>query len=146
MWLVPSFEILITYTPYIKFLFNFVVVFVVISIKICIHFCAPLFYTYDICIWPPALLLSFLFFITTKNKFGRTVVQAVSRRLPTAATRLRSQARSCGFCDGQSGNGMSYLGMLQFPMRILIPLTTPHSLIILSFDAIYLILAVSLNF
>jgi hypothetical protein len=32
---------------------------------------------------------------------GRAVAQAVSRRLPAPAARVRSQVRSCGICGGQ---------------------------------------------
>jgi hypothetical protein len=34
---------------------------------------------------------------------GRAVAQAVSRRLPTAAVRVRAQVKSRGICGGQSG-------------------------------------------
>jgi hypothetical protein len=53
--------------------------------------------------------------------------QAVSRRHPTAATRVRSQVRSCGICGGQSGAGAGVLQVLQFPQPILIPPTVSHS-------------------
>jgi hypothetical protein len=36
---------------------------------------------------------------------GRTIAQAVSRRLPTVAARVRAEVRSCGNWDGQSGTG-----------------------------------------
>jgi hypothetical protein len=58
---------------------------------------------------------------------GRAIVQAVSRRLPTAAARDRSQVRICGNCGGQSGTGAGFLRVLRFPLPILIPPTTPHS-------------------
>jgi hypothetical protein len=38
-----------------------------------------------------------------KRQNGRAIAQAASRRLPTAAARVRSQVRSCGICGGQSG-------------------------------------------
>jgi hypothetical protein len=52
---------------------------------------------------------------------GRAIAQAVSRRLPTAAARVRSQVRSCGICGGQSGTEADFLRVLQFPP------TPPHS-------------------
>jgi hypothetical protein len=58
---------------------------------------------------------------------GRDTAQAVSRRLPTAASRVRSQVRSSGICDGQSGTGAGFLRVLPFPLPFLIPLTALHS-------------------
>jgi hypothetical protein len=54
-------------------------------------------------------------------QIGRAIVQAVSRRLPTVAARVRSQVRSRGICGGQSGTGASVLRVLWFPLPILIP-------------------------
>jgi hypothetical protein len=34
---------------------------------------------------------------------GRAIAQAVSRRLPTAAARVRARASLCGICGEQSG-------------------------------------------
>jgi hypothetical protein len=45
--------------------------------------------------------------------------------IPTAAARVRSQVRSCGFCGGQSGTGVGFLRVLRFPLPILIPPTAP---------------------
>jgi hypothetical protein len=53
--------------------------------------------------------------------------QVVSRRLPTAAARVRVQVRSCGICDGQSGTGAGFLRVLRFPLPIFIPPAAPHS-------------------
>jgi hypothetical protein len=48
---------------------------------------------------------------------GRAIAQAVSRRLPTAAVRVRAQVRSCGICGGQSGTGAGFLRVLRFPCQ-----------------------------
>jgi hypothetical protein len=58
---------------------------------------------------------------------GRVIAQAVSRRLPTAAARVRSHVKSCGICGGQSGTGAGFLRVLRFPLPFLIPPTAPHS-------------------
>jgi hypothetical protein len=47
----------------------------------------------------------------------RAVAQAVSRRLPTAAARLRAQVRSCGICGGQSGTGQVFTEYFGFPSQ-----------------------------
>jgi hypothetical protein len=44
---------------------------------------------------------------------------------------IRSQARSCGICDEQSGTDVGFLRVLRFPLSILISRTAPQSLIIL---------------
>jgi hypothetical protein len=63
---------------------------------------------------------------------GRAIAQAVSRRLPTAAARFRSQVRSRGICAGQIGTGAGFLRVVQFPLSILIPPNAPYSSIIRS--------------
>jgi hypothetical protein len=49
-----------------------------------------------------------------------------SRRLPTAATRVRAQVRSCGICSGLSGTGAGFIRVLRFLLPILIPPTAPY--------------------
>jgi hypothetical protein len=60
-------------------------------------------------------------------KFGRAIAQAVSRRLPTAAGRVRARVRSCGICGEQSGTGAGFLRVLRFPLPIFIPPIGPQS-------------------
>jgi hypothetical protein len=55
------------------------------------------------------------------------IVQAVSRRLPTATAQVRAQIRSCGICGRQSDTGAGFLRVLRFPLPILIPPTAPQS-------------------
>jgi hypothetical protein len=58
---------------------------------------------------------------------GRAIAQAVSRRLSTAAARVRAQVRSYGICGEQSGTGAYFLGVLRFPPSVLIPQNVPFS-------------------
>jgi hypothetical protein len=55
------------------------------------------------------------------GNLGRALTQAVSRRLPTAAARVRAQVRSCGIFGEQSGTAAGFLRVLRFPLPILIP-------------------------
>jgi hypothetical protein len=41
--------------------------------------------------------------------YDRAIAQAVSRRLPTAADRVRARVRSRGICGGQNGTGVGFL-------------------------------------
>jgi hypothetical protein len=68
-----------------------------------------------------------IFIKTVILNAGRAIAQAVSRRLPTSAVRVRVQVRSCGICGGQSGTGAGYLRVLRFPLPILITPTAPQS-------------------
>jgi hypothetical protein len=54
------------------------------------------------------------------------MVQAVSRRLPTSAARVRAQVVSYEICGGQSGTGTSFLGALRFVLSRISP-TARHS-------------------
>jgi hypothetical protein len=63
-----------------------------------------------------------------KRRPGRAIAQAVSRRLPTAAARVRCQVTSCRICGGQSVTGADFLPVLRFTLPILIPPTVPRSL------------------
>jgi hypothetical protein len=47
--------------------------------------------------------------LTKTNFIGRGMAQAVNRRLPTAAARVRARVRSCGICIGQSDTGAGFL-------------------------------------
>jgi hypothetical protein len=58
---------------------------------------------------------------------GHAIAQAASRRLPTAADRIRVQVMSRGICGGQSGIEAGFLRVLRFPPLILISPTAPHS-------------------
>jgi hypothetical protein len=63
----------------------------------------------------------------SQSALGSAIAQVVSRRLPTAAARVRCQVRLCGICGEQSGTGTGFLRVLRFPLQILIPPTAPHS-------------------
>jgi hypothetical protein len=58
---------------------------------------------------------------------GRVIAQAVSRRLTTAAARIRARAKPCGIYGGQSGAGAGFLRVLLFPLLIRIQPIAPQS-------------------
>jgi hypothetical protein len=58
---------------------------------------------------------------------GRTIAQAVTRRLPTAAARVQAHVRSCGICSLQSGTGAGVLRVFSFSLLIRIPQITLQS-------------------
>jgi hypothetical protein len=56
----------------------------------------------------------------------------LSRQIPTAASRVRSQFRSCGICGGRSGTGTGFLRVLRFSLPIHIPLIAPTKILSLA--------------
>jgi hypothetical protein len=52
--------------------------------------------------------------------YGHDIVQAVSRRLPTAAARVRSQVMSCGMYGGESGTWAGFRRVLRLSLPVLI--------------------------
>jgi hypothetical protein len=60
-------------------------------------------------------------------ELGRAIAQAVSRWLPTSATRVQNRVLSCGICGRQSGAGAGFLRVLRFSLPIFIPPISPQS-------------------
>jgi hypothetical protein len=58
---------------------------------------------------------------------GRAIPQAVSRRLPAAASRVRAQVRSCGICGGQCGTLAAFLRVIRLPLPTRIQPIAPQS-------------------
>jgi hypothetical protein len=58
---------------------------------------------------------------------GCAIAQAVSRRLPTEAARVRAPVKLCGICGRESGTGAGFLLVLRFPLRIRFPPIAPQS-------------------
>jgi hypothetical protein len=63
-------------------------------------------------------------------RMGHAIAQVVSRRVLTAEAQARSQIRTCGICNGQSGSGTGFLRVFRFLLSILISPNIPHSSII----------------
>jgi hypothetical protein len=64
--------------------------------------------------------------VRTNFPLDRDIAQALSRRLPTTAARVRAPVRSCGICGGQTGTGVGFLRVLRFPLPIRIPPIAPQ--------------------
>jgi hypothetical protein len=58
---------------------------------------------------------------TVSTACGLSIAQVFSRRLPTAAARVRTRVRSSGICGGQSDTGVGSLQVLRFPLPSRIP-------------------------
>jgi hypothetical protein len=56
---------------------------------------------------------------------GRAIVQAVSRRLPSAAARVQTRVM-WDFAMNKSGAGAGFLRELRFPLPIYIPSASPQ--------------------
>jgi hypothetical protein len=56
----------------------------------------------------------------------RAIAQTVSRRLPTAATRVRARFMSCGVYGGQSGTAAGFLRVLGLPSQLFHRLLHTH--------------------
>jgi hypothetical protein len=71
----------------------------------------------DVGFRPVFRIVNFLVILSLSNdvtlEIGGAIAQAVSRRLPTAAARVRAQIRSCRICGGQSGTGACFLRILR---------------------------------
>jgi hypothetical protein len=65
--------------------------------------------------------------LLTYGENGRAIAQAVSRRLPTGAARVRARVRWCGICGGESGTGPGFLRVLRFLLPVFIPPIAPQS-------------------
>jgi hypothetical protein len=58
---------------------------------------------------------------------GRAIAEAVSRWLPTAATRVQSRVWSSGICGGQIGAGQVFSEYFDFPCHSFHPILHPHN-------------------
>jgi hypothetical protein len=68
-----------------------------------------------------------IFYMLVIVQIGLAIAQAIRRRLPTVAARVRAQVRSCEICGRQSGIGAGFIRVLRFPLLILILPAAPHS-------------------
>jgi hypothetical protein len=79
-----------------------------------------------------ANICSVMYFILLNKQqpllgWGRVVPQAVSRRLPTATDRVRPRSGHVGSVVSKVALAQVFVGVLRFPLPILIPPTAPHS-------------------
>jgi hypothetical protein len=65
--------------------------------------------------------------------YNRATARVISRRFQNMTGRVPSQRNSCGTCASENGTLSGFLQVLQFPLPIPLPLTSPVSLIILKF-------------
>jgi hypothetical protein len=63
--------------------------------------------------------------LLVRLRLGLAVAQAGSRLIPTAATRVRAQARSCGICGGHSGYVAGSLQVIRFHLPSVLHPTSP---------------------
>jgi hypothetical protein len=64
----------------------------------------------------------------SQTTWGHAIAKAVRRRLFTVPpSQFGARVSSCRSCSEQSGSEAGFLGVLRFPLLILIPRTSPHS-------------------
>jgi hypothetical protein len=83
------------------------------------------FYQFMLLLWCQTNIHTHIIHSNRQN--CRTVAQAVSRWLPTAAARVRFWGKSCGICGGQSHTGVGFLLVLRLPPAILTAPNAQHS-------------------
>jgi hypothetical protein len=83
------------------------------ALYICINTLSSYFCTQQTCWITP----SNESYCTKWDGRGRAIAQAVSRRLPIAAARVRSQVKSCGICGGQRGLVQGFSEYFGFPCQ-----------------------------
>jgi hypothetical protein len=86
------------------------------------------------CVQPPPshhiLRLVLILSSYVRLDLGRAIAQAISRRLPITANRVKSQVKSCRICCGQNGTEEGFIRVLRFLLPILIPPKAPYSSLI----------------